>query len=118
MWKSISLGALCLLIILLCACSKQSLADMEILDNGEYASILWEERIYVPYCAISPSACGAQIGIVDHNKDYKVYEFEGYSVNEWIVSTLKWDGGAMLWREINVVDIPAGLKSEYDWNNL
>ena len=90
---------------------------MELLAGDEYASILWEERPYVPYCAISKSACGVQIGIVDHNKDDKVYEFEGYLANEWIISALRWDGGAMLWKEINVVDIPAGLESEYDWNN-
>lgn len=117
MRKIIYLGILGSIIVSSCACSKQGLADMELLDGDEYASILWEERTYIPYCAISKSACGVQIGIVEHNTDDRVYEFQGYSANEWIISALRWDGGAMLWREINVVDIPAGLESEYDWNN-
>ncbi|MDD6058482.1 MAG: hypothetical protein PUB98_09550 [Clostridiales bacterium] len=48
----------------LCSCSKQELADLTPSVNDEYAAIVWEDRTYVPYCTISKSDCGQQIGIV------------------------------------------------------
>lgn len=35
----------------------------------------------------------------------------------WIANHLTVDGGAMLYKEINVMDIPDGMQSEYEWNN-
>lgn len=49
------------------------------------------------------------------DKDDRVYELKGYSVDEWIVQAFPHDA-AMLLREINVTDIPDGWKSEYEWN--
>ena len=45
-----------------------------------------------------------------------VYECKGYSTDEWIGTAFPYDA-AMLWREINVTDIPEGWESEYEWNN-
>ena len=103
-------------IISLCSCSKQDLADMTTLVNDEYAAIVWEDRTYVPYCAIDKAQCGQQIGIIDHDEDDKVFEYKGYSVDEWIINYYVMDS-AMLYREINVTDIPRGLQSEYEWND-
>lgn len=45
-----------------------------------YASIVWKDNAYVPYGALSAYGDrGKQIGILDGNKDDKVYECKGYS---------------------------------------
>lgn len=49
------------------------------------------------------------------NKSEKVYECKGYSSDEWIVTALPHDA-VMLYREIDVTDIPDGRQSEYEWN--
>ena len=117
MKKLISVSLTIIMILLLCACSKQDLADMTTLDNNEYAAIIWGDKTYVPYGALSAYGDrGNQIGIVDGDKNDKVYECKGYSTDEWIVTALPHDA-AMLWREINVTDIPEGWQSEYEWNN-
>ena len=85
-------------------------------DGDDYAAIVWGDRTYVPYGALSAYGDrGKQIGIVDGDKDYKVYECKGYSSDEWIVTALPHDA-AMLYREIAVTDIPDGWQSEYEWN--
>lgn len=83
--------------------------------HDDYTAIVWEDKTYVPYCAISKTDCGEQIGIVDGDKDDKVYEYKGYSTDEWIINYYVMDS-AMLYREINVTNIPDGLQSEYEWN--
>lgn len=100
----------------LCSCSGRELADMTTVVNDDYAAIVWEDKTYVPYCAVSKSDRGEQIGIVDGDKDDRVYEYKGYPADEWIINSLVMDGGAMLCREITVTDIPEGLESEYEWN--
>lgn len=55
---------------------------MTTLVTDEYSAIVWDDRIYVPYCAISKSECGQQIGIVDGDKDDIVCEYKGYSSDE------------------------------------
>lgn len=119
MKKFFSLVMVILLITLLCACSKQEqeLADMTTGIGDGYATIVWGDKTYVPYGALSVYGDrGKQIGIVDGDKDDRVYECKGYSTDEWIVTAFPYDA-AMLWREINVTDIPEDWKSEYEWNN-
>ncbi len=100
----------------LCACSKQNLEDMASKKCDGYVSIVWGDKTYVPYGALSEyGERGKQIGIVDGNKDDRVYELKGYSVDEWIVNSFSHDA-AMLLREVNVTDIPDGWQSEYEWN--
>ena len=103
----------------LSACSKQNLADMATGSGDGYATIIWEDRTYVPYSAFKNSACGKQIGIVDGDTKNCVYEYKGYSSEEWIINIYKSGemDSAMLYREINVTDIPSGLESDYEWNN-
>ena len=100
----------------LSACSKQELVDMTTEPYDNYAAIVWEDRTYVPYCAISKADCGRQIGRVAGDKDDRVYEYKGYSPDEWIINSYAMDS-AMLCRERNVTNIPDGLQSEYEWNN-
>lgn len=116
MKKAISIF-LIIMVFSLCACSKQELADMKTEINDDYVAILWEGKTYVPYCAISKNACGEQIGIVDGDKNDKIYEYKGYSSDEWIINSFVTDGSAMLLRELNVTAIPDGLESEYEWNH-
>lgn len=101
------------------SCAKQALAEMTTLQQGAYTAIVWDGKIYVPYCAIEKSKCGEQIGIVDHDKNDRVYEYEGYAVDEWIINVYVSGlmDSAMLLREVNVTDIPDGLQSEYEWNS-
>lgn len=87
--------------------------------NGQYASIIWDDREYVPFCAIEPGKRGEYLGYMEDDPDVKIYELEGYSSEEWIIEYL--DLGicseAMLSKEISVQNIPEGFYSEYDWNN-
>lgn len=105
------------LLVALCSCSKGELAELTTEVNDDYAAILWGDKTYVPYCAIAKSDCGKQIGIVDGNKNDRVYEYQGHSADEWLINCLTTDGGALLYKEIDVVAIPEGLQSEYPWND-
>lgn len=104
------------LIVSLCACSQQDLEDMTSGTGDGYATIVWGDKTYVPYGALADyGERGKQIGIVDGDKDNRVYELKGYSADEWIVIAFTHDA-AMLFREINVTNIPDGWCSEYEWN--
>ena len=82
-----------------------------------YVTVVWGDKTYVPYGALNAyGKRGRQIGIVDGDKEHKVYECKGYHTDEWIVTALPYDA-AMLLREINVTAIPEGWQSEYEWNN-
>lgn len=116
MKKTLSIFLIAVTIFSMCSCSKQNLADMTTSVTDDYAAIVWGEKTYVPYCAVSKTDCGEQIGIVDGDGDDRVYEYKGYSADEWIVNYYVMDS-AMLYREINVTNIPEGLQSEYEWNN-
>ncbi len=105
-----------IMIFVLTACGNKELADMTTEINNDYASIVWGDKTYVPYCVLSNKDCGELIGIVDGDKDDKVYEYKGYSADEWIITSHAHDG-SMLYKEMNVSDIPDGLESEYEWNN-
>jgi hypothetical protein len=117
MKKILSLTLIVVTIISLCSCSQQNMENMTSGTGNGYGTIVWGDRTYVPYGALTEyGERGKQIGIVDGNKDDRVYECKGYSAEEWIVSSLPHDA-AMLYREIRVTDVPNGWKSEYEWNN-
>ncbi len=82
--------------------------------------IRWNNRRYVPYCAVSNSDRGAQLGMVDGDESDLIYEYKGYAPEDWIISFLQsglMDSG-MLMRETHVTTIPDGLQSKYEWNQL
>jgi len=121
MKKIIVIGILVCLIITLYSCgkNKKELEDMSTLDTGKYQAIVWNDKTYVPYCAISNDERGGQIGIVNGNKNDQVYQFSSHPVEDWIISFYHSGemDSSMLMRELNVTEIPEGVQSDYDWNN-
>lgn len=121
MKKLIYFISLCLMIIMLSACmnSNNQLENMTTQESNDYVSIIWGDRVYVPFCAIDNSERGAQIGIVDGDKNDQVYEYKNYSTEDWIISFYKSGemDSSMLMKEINVKEIPDNLQSDYEWNN-
>lgn len=93
-------------------------------EDKDYAYLSVDDKIYVPYCPFKRRYIGNCIGYYDTVADeysgdirWYVYEFKGYSSDEWIVDYLPTIIEGMVYREINVANIPEGLSSEYDWNN-
>jgi len=110
---------LCSLVsIMLYACGKNTnLIDMSTSENDEYTAILWEDRTYVPFCTISKNDCGTQIGYLNGESNDRICEYKDYPTDEWIANYLTVDGGAILFKEVTVTNIPDGLESEYGWNS-
>ena len=108
-----------MIIASLCACSKQK-SDLVVMSyevGDEHVSIIYGDKTYVPYGPLSAYVDrGEQIGYINGNENDKIYEVKGYSTDEWIATAIPYDA-AMLYREINVTDIPEGWQSEYEWNN-
>lgn len=106
---------LCLLLTILSACSGQQreLVDMESVNIDGKMAVIWEDRTYAPFCVVSKKDCGEQIGFVNGDTDERISEYKGYSTEEWLVSWMPMDGGAMLLKEQSVTDIPEGLEAEY-----
>ena len=106
---------LALLLILLAACAglPRDLVDMRSVSVDGKRAVVWEGRTYVPFCVVSKNDRGKQVGYVDGDTNDRVSEYKGYSPEEWLVSWLPTDGGAMLLKEQGVVDIPYGLEAEY-----
>ena len=121
MKKSIYFISICLLMIMLSSCgqSNNKLENMTRQDNNDYVSIIWEDRTYVPFCVVNNSEQGAQIGIVNGDKNDQVYEYKEHSTDNWIISFYKSGemDNSMLMKEINVTEIPDNLQSDYEWNN-
>lgn len=106
-----------LIAIMLCACGKNTgLIDMGTAEGDGYMAIIWENRTYIPFCVVSKNDCGTQIGYLDGETDNRVCEYKDYPTDEWIATYLTVDGGAMLFKEVNVTNIPDGLESEYEWD--
>lgn len=117
--KLYSTICLCAIIsIMLCACGKNTnLIDMSTVEGDEYMSIIWEYRTYIPFCVVSKNDCGTQIGCLNGETDDRICEYKDYSTDEWLANYLAVDGGAILYKEVNVTNIPDGLESEYAWNS-
>ena len=115
MKKILALLVIIALTASLCACSKQNteLVDMASTNIDGKRAVVWEDRTYMPFCVVSKKDCGEQIGYIDGDTDNRISEYKGYSTEEWLVSWMPMDGGAMLLKEQSVVDIPDGLEAEY-----
>ena len=104
----------CLFLLLLSACGEQrELVDMESVSIDGKRAVIWEDRTYIPFCVVSKNNRGELIGYVDSDINDRISEYRNYSPDEWVVSWLPTDGGAMLMKEQNVVNIPDGLEAEY-----
>ncbi|WP_133016953.1 hypothetical protein [Clostridium cuniculi] len=93
----------------------KKLENMTTQYTDNYVSIIWEDRTYIPFCAIDNSEKGIQIGIVNGDKNDRVYEYRAHSTDEWIISFYKSGemDNSMLMKEINVTEIPDNLQSDY-----
>ena len=103
------------IMISLAACGRQQhdLVEMTLISLDGKRAIVWEDRTYQLFCVISKSDRGDQIGYVDGDTNDRISEYKGYSPEEWIVGWIPTDGGAILLKEQNVIDIPDGLEAEY-----
>ena len=115
MRKIVASISLFVLLISLSACvgQQRGLVDMRSTHADGARAIVWENRTYVPFCVVSKNDRGKQIGYVDGDTNDRISEYRGYPPEEWLVSWLPMDGGAMLLKEQSVVDIPDGLEAEY-----
>lgn len=101
-------------LLFLSACGEQKeLVNMGASVVNDKWTVVWEGRTYVPFCVVSKSDCGEQIGYVNGDTDDRVSAYQDYSPEEWLVSWMPMDGGAILLKEETVVDIPEGLEAEY-----
>lgn len=105
---------LCLAALLLLSSCGNTLSDMTGGSDDEGSFIQWEDRTYRPFCVVSKNDCGKRIGKVNGDKDDIVAVYLDLPPEEWIANYLTMDGGAMLWKEVNVTEIPEGLEAEYD----
>ena len=105
MKKIITLVIFFVLILLLAACGGQrgGLVDMASISMDGKRGVVWEDRTYVPFCVISKNDRGKQIGYVNGNTNNRISEYRGYSFEEWLVSWLATDGGAILLKELGHV---------------
>lgn len=121
MKKSIYFISISLLMIMLSACGQMNnkLESMTTQSNDDYVSIIWEGRVYAPFCAINNNKQGSQIGIVNGDKNDQVYEYKGHSTDNWIISFYKSGvmDSSMLMKEVNTTEIPDNLHSDYKWND-
>ena len=87
-------------------------------SNDNYSYVIYQGRVYVPYCAYSQYERAKYLGYVGDDKQDEIYTVKGFS-EEWLINYL--DSGLMndcvLLKEKSVTDIPEGLTSEYEWNN-
>ena len=113
--------SLCLTTIMISSCnhSNKELENMTTQENGDYLTIVSDDRAYVPFCAVDNTDRKAQIGIVNGDKKDQVYEYKDYSTDDWIISFYKSGemDSSMLMKEINVTEVPDNLQSDYEWNN-
>ena len=106
--------ALAALLLLAAACGeKRALVDVETVIVDGKRNVLWEGRTYAPFCVVSKKDCGEQIGYLNGDKDDRISAYKDYPPEEWLVSWMPMDGGAMLLKEQSVTEIPDGLQAEY-----
>ncbi|MFQ9510040.1 MAG: hypothetical protein ACLRZ7_03765 [Lachnospiraceae bacterium] len=125
MRKTKIIAALFLFVLGLTSCGKQLALpnNPKVFTVGyskeSYISLAFEDKEYVPYCALEPSQLGECIGYYKEDGEMiYVCTLKGQSADEWIVDVLNLDNcrEGMVFREINTTVIPEGLESDYPWN--
>ena len=113
--KKITLLLLTVLLMLnFCSCGDpKDLVEMTAESSGDAYVTVWEDRVYFPFCVVSKRDCGELIGFCNGDEDDTIYAYLDYPPEQWLVSATKFDGGAMLLKEVSVTDIPDGLVQEY-----
>ena len=104
---------LALLAVLLSAAScgqPATLENMEYVkhEDGSYGSqIKWGDTVYTFWGAADTEFIDKQIGIIDNDKDEKVYSVKGYSTDEWLINHLDVIMSTYeLYKAESVTDIP------------
>lgn len=85
--------------------------ETAIIDGTQ--AVLWDGRTYVPFCVVPKSDCGEQIGCLNGDADDRISAYKDYPFEQWLVSWLPMDGGAILLKEVTVDEIRDGLEDEY-----
>ncbi len=89
--KLVYLTMIILLLAGTCACAgnesnaSEELQELSSVEREEYVAVVWDERVYVPFCAVDNSLREKQIGVVNGDENDKVYEAAGLSPEEWII---------------------------------
>ena len=107
------LSILLFVVFVSCARQQHDLVDMRSVSVDGKRVVIWENRTYVPFCVVSKSDRREQLGYVDGDTNDRISAYKDYPPEEWLVSWLPTDGGAMLLKERGVADIPDGLEAEY-----
>lgn len=119
MRKLICIISTCLLITILSSCNKidNKLENMTTKNTKDYVSIVWEGRTYIPFCVIDNDKRGEQIGIVNGDNDDQVFEYRGYSTDNWLISFYKSGemDNSVLMKEMNVTKIPNNLQPDWEY---
>lgn len=112
MAKRIGYGIVALLVIALlaaCSCFKEY-ENMSTVSDSETAAITRSDETYLFHGFVNGGELtGEQIGILDGDKNHKVYLVKGYSRDDWLISELDvvMDRGIYsLYRAAHVDDIP------------
>lgn len=108
-------------LFIFCACESAEQIKLTTQNTGDYTAIIWEERTYVPFCAVSAKERGEVIGLIDGEENHVAFEYAGYPAESWLIDGFV-EGAyvfdTVLYREMSVTVIPEGISSEYKWNNL
>ena len=105
-------------------CSHENLVEypyFEVVDNDELGCVelIHEGITYRPFGSFGGDSKyrGNQIGIREDNEDSKICEIKGYNSSEWIVDYHDVImGGDMIFKAIDVTDIPLELAKFKDYN--
>ncbi len=87
-------------------------------ENGEYLSIIRDDKEFVPFCAGSRTQMDQCLGYyLDGDQKVFICSLKMQSPDEWIIDYAGEDhSGLMIYREKNTTNIPHGLYSDYKWN--
>lgn len=103
-----------------CRFDKSNPIIFEKAETDEYVFVIYKDKEYVPYSTCNPKDMTKYIGYVEDDQHDEIYTFKNYSKEEWIINYLNSGemNSCMLMKEKDVVEIPDGLSSEYDWNHM
>ena len=78
-------------------------------DKG-YTEIRWEGRVYAPFCAVDKGDRGVFLSLSGGSR---ISTWRDEPPEDWLVTWIPQDGGAMLYKELSVTEIPEGIEAEY-----
>lgn len=87
-------------------------------ENGQYLSIIWDDKEFVPFCPGSRTQMDKCLGYyLDGDDIVYICSLKMQSADEWIIDYSGEEcSKLMIYREKNTKKIPHGLYSDYKWN--